>query len=69
LFRRYWLVIRPASDAIRRSWLAAIRRHALRRSLRLPRARRPLAVVKLFLRLWRGNEEIRPGHVARKNPT
>jgi hypothetical protein len=30
LFRRYWLVIRPASDAIRRSWLAAIRRHALR---------------------------------------
>jgi hypothetical protein len=29
-FRRYWLVIRPASDAIRRSWLAAIRRHALR---------------------------------------
>src|SRR4051794_39447903 len=30
LFRRYWLVIRPGSDAIRRSWLAAIRRHALR---------------------------------------
>jgi len=30
LFRRYWLVIRPASDAIRRSWLAAIRRRALR---------------------------------------
>ena len=30
LFRRYWLVIRPASNAIRRSWLAAIRRHALR---------------------------------------
>jgi hypothetical protein len=30
LFRRYWLVIRPASDAIRRSWLAAIRRHTLR---------------------------------------
>jgi hypothetical protein len=29
-FRRYWLVIRPASDAIRRSWLAAIRRQALR---------------------------------------
>jgi hypothetical protein len=29
-FRRYWLVIRPASDAIRRSWLAAIRRRALR---------------------------------------
>jgi hypothetical protein len=28
--RRYWLVIRPASNAIRRSWLAAIRRHALR---------------------------------------
>jgi hypothetical protein len=27
---RYWLVIRPASDAIRRSWLAAIRRRALR---------------------------------------
>jgi hypothetical protein len=30
LFRRYWLVIHPASDAIRRSWLAAIRRRALR---------------------------------------
>jgi hypothetical protein len=30
LLRRYWLVIRPGSDAIRRSWLAAIRRHALR---------------------------------------
>jgi hypothetical protein len=30
LLRRYWLVIRPASDAIRRSWLAAIRRRALR---------------------------------------
>jgi hypothetical protein len=30
LFGRYWLVIRPASDAIRRSWLAAIRRRALR---------------------------------------
>jgi hypothetical protein len=29
LLRRYWLVIRPGSDAIRRSWLAAIRRHAL----------------------------------------
>jgi hypothetical protein len=29
-FRRYWLVIRPASDAIRRSWLAAICRRALR---------------------------------------
>jgi hypothetical protein len=28
--RRYWLAIRPGSDAIRRSWLAAIRRHALR---------------------------------------
>jgi hypothetical protein len=30
LFRRYWLVIRPASESIRRSWLAAIRRRALR---------------------------------------
>jgi hypothetical protein len=30
LLRRYWLLIRPASDAIRRSWLAAIRRRALR---------------------------------------
>jgi hypothetical protein len=30
LFRRYWFVIRPASGVIRRSWLAAIRRHALR---------------------------------------
>jgi hypothetical protein len=30
LLHRYWLVIRPGSDAIRRSWLAAIRRHALR---------------------------------------
>jgi hypothetical protein len=30
LFRRYWFVIRPGSDAIRRSWLVAIRRHALR---------------------------------------
>ena len=30
LFRRYWLVIRPASGAIRRSWLAAIRRRAAR---------------------------------------
>jgi hypothetical protein len=30
LLRRYWLVIRPGSDAIRRSWLAAIRRRALR---------------------------------------
>ena len=29
-FRRYWLAIRPASDVIRRSWLAAIRRRALR---------------------------------------
>jgi hypothetical protein len=29
-FCRYWLVIRPASNAIRRSWLAAIRRRALR---------------------------------------
>jgi hypothetical protein len=27
---RYWRVIRPASGAIRRSWLAAIRRRALR---------------------------------------
>jgi hypothetical protein len=27
-FRRYWLLIRPASGAIRRSWLAAIRRRA-----------------------------------------
>jgi hypothetical protein len=30
LFRRYWLVISPASNAIRRRWLAAIRRRALR---------------------------------------
>jgi hypothetical protein len=30
LFRRYWFMIRPASDAIRRSWLAAIRRRAVR---------------------------------------
>ena len=30
LLRRYWRVIRPASNAIRRSWLAAIRRRALR---------------------------------------
>jgi hypothetical protein len=30
LLHRYWLVIRPGSDAIRRSWLAAIRRRALR---------------------------------------
>jgi len=30
LLRRYWLVIRPGSAVIRRSWLAAIRRHALR---------------------------------------
>lgn len=30
VFRRYWLVIRPASGAIRRSWLAAIRRRAAR---------------------------------------
>jgi hypothetical protein len=29
LLRRYWLLIRPGSDAIRRSWLAAIRRRAL----------------------------------------
>ena len=29
-FRRYWLLIRPASGAIRRSWLAAIRRRAAR---------------------------------------
>lgn len=28
-FRRYWLLIRPASGAIRRSWLAAIRRRAV----------------------------------------
>jgi hypothetical protein len=28
-FRRYWRVIRPGSGAIRRSWLAAIRRRAL----------------------------------------
>jgi len=27
-FRRYWLLIRPASGLIRRSWLAAIRRRA-----------------------------------------
>ena len=27
-FHRYWLVIRPASGAIRRSWLAAVRRRA-----------------------------------------
>jgi hypothetical protein len=25
-FRRYWLLIRPGSGAIRRSWLKAIRR-------------------------------------------
>lgn len=30
LLRRYWLLIRPGSDVIRRSWLAAIRRRALR---------------------------------------
>ena len=29
LFRRYWLLIRPASGIIRRSWLAAIRRRAV----------------------------------------
>jgi hypothetical protein len=29
-FRRYWLVIRLGSGAIRRSWLAAIRRRAVR---------------------------------------
>jgi hypothetical protein len=34
LLRRYWLVIRPGSDAIRRSWLAAIRRRALRALVR-----------------------------------
>jgi hypothetical protein len=28
-FGRYWRVIRPGSGAIRRSWLAAIRRRAL----------------------------------------
>jgi hypothetical protein len=28
-FRRYWLLIRPASGAIRQSWLAAIRRRAV----------------------------------------
>ena len=27
----YWWLIRPASDAIRRSWLAAIKRRAARR--------------------------------------
>jgi hypothetical protein len=30
LLRRYWLVIRPGSDVIRRGWLVAIRRRALR---------------------------------------
>jgi len=30
LLRRYWFLIRPGSDAIRRSWLAAIRRRAVR---------------------------------------
>jgi hypothetical protein len=29
-FQRYWRVIRPGSGAIRRSWLAAIRRRAVR---------------------------------------
>ena len=29
-FRRYWRVVRPGSAAIRRSWLGAIRRRALR---------------------------------------
>jgi hypothetical protein len=29
-FLRYWRVIRPGSGAIRRSWLAAIRRRAVR---------------------------------------
>jgi hypothetical protein len=29
-FLRYWRAIRPGSGAIRRSWLAAIRRRALR---------------------------------------
>jgi hypothetical protein len=31
-FLRYWRVIRPGSGAIRRSWLAAIRRRAVRAS-------------------------------------
>jgi hypothetical protein len=35
-FRRYWRVIRPGSGAIRRSWLAAIRRRALRPGYRAP---------------------------------
>jgi hypothetical protein len=30
IFGRYWLLIRPASGFIRRSWLAAIRRRAIR---------------------------------------
>jgi hypothetical protein len=29
-FLRYWRLIRPGSGAIRRSWLAAIRRRAVR---------------------------------------
>ena len=37
-FRRYWLLIRPASGAIRRSWLAAIRRSSegSPRTLKIP---------------------------------
>jgi hypothetical protein len=31
-FARYWWLIRPASGAIRRSWLTAIKRHAERRA-------------------------------------
>ena len=30
-FARYWRLVRPASGAIRRSWLAAIKRRAKRR--------------------------------------
>jgi hypothetical protein len=30
VFLRYWRAIRPGSGAIRRSWLAAIRRRAVR---------------------------------------
>jgi len=33
-FARYWWLIRPASGAIRRSWLAAIKRHAERHAKR-----------------------------------
>jgi hypothetical protein len=44
-FLRYWRVIRPGSGAIRRSWLAAIRRRAVRvangRRRRAERTRSP----------------------------